>query len=422
MKKIFFKSRKRTDPVRVLRVIARLNVGGPARHVVWLNQALASKGFETLLITGTVPIGEDDMSAFAIARGVTPVVIPSMSRELSPRDFSTIWRLWRLMVRFRPDIVHTHTAKAGAVGRIAGLLYRFVTPSMLIGRPRRARFVHTFHGHVFHSYYGAWKTSVFLMVERMLARLNTDRIVVLSDQQLHEIRDGFRVGRPEQFVVVPLGIDFDDLRGDPAIGDALRNELGIGSGETIAGIVGRITPIKNHDLFLRVAARARDLARFVVYGDGGDRDDLERRAGNVLFAGTREASAIYASLDVVALTSRNEGTPLALIEAMACGKPVISTAVGGVVDLLGEVEERVDENGAVFEIRERGITAASDDEAGFTAGLKHLLGSAPLRRRLAERGRSYVEKTHSKERLVADILRLYRDLAWSQGRGELNEN
>lgn len=398
-------------PVRVLRLIARLNVGGPARHVVWLNQGLAAAGFEALLVTGVVPAGEEDMSDFAAARGVTPLVIPSMSRELSPRDLSTIWRLWRLMVRFRPDIVHTHTAKAGAVGRIAGLLYRFLTPAALLGRPRRTRFVHTYHGHVFHSYYGSWKTRFFLAVERMLARLNTDRIVVLSEQQLREIRDGFGVGRPEQFVIVPLGIDLDDLRGDARAGDALRAELGIGRSETIVGIVGRITSVKNHDLFLRVAARAGHLAQLVVYGDGEDRGMLERRAGNVLFAGTRDAGAIYASLDVVALTSRNEGTPLALIEAMASGKPVISTSVGGVVDLLGRVEERIVENGAVFEVRERGITAHSDDEEGLTAGLKHLLGDESLRRRLKERGREYVEKTHSKRRLFADILRLYRDLS-----------
>ena len=407
--------------VRILRLIARLNVGGPARHVVWLNEALAANGFDALLVTGTVPPGEGDMSDFATAHGVTPVVIPSMSRELSLRDLSTIWHLWRLMVRFRPDIVHTHTAKAGAVGRIAGLLYRFMKPAALLGRPRQARFVHTYHGHVFHSYYGAWKTRFFLAVERMLAWLNTDRIIVLSAQQLHEIHDEFGVGKLAQFVVVPLGIDLDDLRADPGAGDALRTELGIDRDETIVGIVGRVTPIKNHDLFLRVAARARDLARFVVYGDGGDRPMLERRAADVIFAGTRGASEIYASVDVVALTSRNEGTPLALIEAMACGKPVISTAVGGVVDLLGRVEERIVENGAAFEVRERGITAASDDEAGFTAGLTHLLRDEPLRRRLAERGRAYVEKTHSKERLVIDILRLYRDLA-VPGRGKSDEN
>lgn len=404
-------------PVRVLRLIARLNVGGPAQHVVWLNEALEANGFEALLVTGTIPAGEADMSDFAAAHGVTPVVIRSMSRELSPRDLSTIWQLWRLMVRFRPDIVHTHSAKAGAVGRIAGLLYQFVSRP-----PRRCRFVHTFHGHVFHSYYGIWKTRFFLAVERTLAQLRTDRIIVLGQQQLREIQDTFRIGRPDQFVVIPLGIDLAELRGDMRSGDALRAGPGIGPSDAIVGIVGRLTAIKNHDLFLRVAARAGNLARFVIYGDGGDRQLLERRAGdNVVFAGTRTAGMIYASLDIVALTSRNEGTPLALIEAMASGRPVISTAVGGVVDLLGPVEEHVIENGAVYEIRERGVTVASDDDAGFAAGLSRLLRDEPLRRRLIERGNAYAEKTHSKERLVADVIRLYRDLDAEDGQQEPDE-
>jgi len=403
--------------MRVLRLIARLNVGGPAQHVVWLHEGLAAHGVESLLVTGTVPPGEQDMSDFAAAHGVTPVVIPSMSRDLSPRDLITIWRVWRLMVRFRPDVVHTHTAKAGAVGRIAGLLYR------------RPKFIHTFHGHVFHGYYGKWKTRLFIAIERMLARLNTDRIVVLSEQQLHEIRDEFRVGRAEQFAIVPLGIDLDDVRSE-----ASEHE------ELVIGIVGRLTAIKNHDLFLRVARRAEcgghaaapgsaAMPRegraawppltgssggvaaalrgpsFVIYGDGAERAALEQRAPkNVRFAGTRPAREIYAEVDVVALTSRNEGTPLALIEAMACGKPVISTAVGGVVDLLGSIIERHEG----FDIRERGISVASDDDVGFCAGLAHLLSDASLRRALAERGRAYVEQTHSKERLVADILALYR--------------
>jgi glycosyltransferase involved in cell wall biosynthesis len=366
--------------MRVLRLIARLNVGGPAQHVVWLHEGLAAHGVESLLVTGTVPTGEQDMSDFAAAHGVTPVVIPSMSRELSPRDLLTIWRVWRLMVRFRPDIVHTHTAKAGAVGRIAGLLYR------------RPKFIHTFHGHVFHGYYGKWKTRLFIAIERMLARLNTDRIVVLSEQQLHEIRDEFRVGRAEQFAIVPLGIDLDEIRSA-----SIEHE------ELVIGIVGRLTAIKNHDLFLRVARRVP--ASFVIYGDGAERAALEQRApGNVRFAGTRPAREIYAEVDIVALTSRNEGTPLALIEAMACGKPVISTAVGGVVDLLGAITERREG----FDVRERGISVASDDDVGFSAGLEHLLGSEALRRELGERGRAYVEQTHSKERLVADILALYR--------------
>jgi glycosyltransferase involved in cell wall biosynthesis len=373
--------------MRVLRIIARLNVGGPARHVVWLTEALAREGFETLLVTGTVPPGEDDMSGFAAAHGVTPHVIPSMSRELSPRDVVTIWKLWRLMVRFRPDVVHTHTAKAGAAGRIAGLLYRVVSRGQCV-------FVHTFHGHVFHGYYSAWKTRMFLAIERFLARVNTDRIVVLSEQQLREIRDEFRIGRREQFVVVPLGIEL------LARAEERHAEL-------VVGIVGRLTAIKNHELFLRVAARVPE-ARFVVYGDGGERARLERLAAKldrVVFAGTRDVGEIYASLDILALTSRNEGTPLAIIEAMAAGRPVIATAVGGVVDLLGKVEQRMDG----FDIRERGVSAASDDDAGFAAGLGLLLHDAGLRARLAERGRSYVERTHAKERLVADIIGVYRE-------------
>lgn len=381
---------------RVLRIIARLNVGGPAQHVVWLTEALEREGFETMLVTGTVPAGEADMSGFAAAHGVTPLVIPSMSRELSPRDVVTIWKLWRLMARFRPDVVHTHTAKAGAAGRIAGLLYRFLSRG-------RSRFVHTYHGHVFHGYYAPWKTRLFLAIERTLARLNTDRIVVLSEQQLREIRDRFGVGRAEQFAVIPLGIELLPLA------EETHDEL-------VVGIVGRLTAIKNHDLFLRVAARLRGRARFVIYGEGADRPMLERRAAElglgdrVVFAGTRGVGEIYASLDIVALTSRNEGTPLAIIEAMAAGRPVISTAVGGVVDLLGAVEERVvAEGGAVFEIRERGITVAAGDEAGFAAGLARLISDANQRSVFAERGRAYVERTHAKERLVADIIRVYRE-------------
>jgi glycosyltransferase involved in cell wall biosynthesis len=403
-------------PMRVMRLIARLNVGGPARHVVWLNEALAGDGFEPLLVTGTVPAGEEDMTAFAAEHNVTPVIVPSMSREMSARDLIAVWDVWRLMVRFRPDVLHTHTAKAGAVGRLAGLLYRFATPSMLLLRPRRCRFVHTYHGHIFRHYYGAAKTRAVLFIERLLARINTDRLIVLGEQQLHEIRDTFGIGKPEQYAVVPLGVDLSVLNGHPEKGAAFRTSAGIAPTETIVGIVGRLAAIKNHELFLRVAARARDVARFVVYGDGGERERLVLRAAElalddrVVFAGTRDATEIYSSLDIVALTSRNEGTPLAIIEAMAIGKPVISTAVGGVVDLLGSVEQRITENGSTFEIRERGITASSDDADGFAAGLMHLLRDESLRRRFIERGKAYVARTHTKERLIADIIGIYRDL------------
>ena len=407
------------SPTRVMRFIARLNVGGPARHVVWLHQALASgalaEEFTPLLVTGTVPPGEVDMGPFAAAHGVTPIIVPSVSREMSLRDPFAIWDVWRLMVRVRPDIVHTHTAKAGSVGRLAGLLYRFFTPSILLLRPRRCKFVHTYHGHVFRHYYGAGKTRLVLLVERLLARLNTDRIIVLGEQQLREIRDTFAVGRPDQFVTVPLGIELQHFDVPSAKGAALRAALGIDASETVVGIVGRLAAIKNHDLFLRVAARSNG-TRFVVYGDGGERDRLVARAAElkidhrIVFAGTRDADEIYSSLDVVTLTSRNEGTPLAIIEAMAAGKPVVSTAVGGVVDLLGAVEQRVETNGSFFEIRERGLTASSDDVEGFSGALEHLLQHEALRRLLVERGRTYVHQTHTRQRLVDDIVTVYRGL------------
>src|SRR5947207_1783445 len=179
--------------MKVLRIIARLNVGGPARHVVWLTQGLRAAGYETLLVTGFVPTGEDDMNYSAAVAGVAPITVPQMSREISLNDELTVWKLYRLMNRERPDIVHTHTAKAGTVGRVAGLMYRWLTPATLIGRPRPCRFVHTYHGHVFHSYYGRFKTNLFVAIERALAKFATDRIIVISEQQRREINEEFRI-------------------------------------------------------------------------------------------------------------------------------------------------------------------------------------------------------------------------------------
>ncbi|MEO8381358.1 MAG: glycosyltransferase [Acidobacteriota bacterium] len=393
-------------PLRVARTIARLNVGGPTRHVVWLTAGLEGPEVHTVLITGTVPAGEDDMTPFATAHGVVPFVIPEMSREISPRDVISVWKFFRFLHRFRPDIVHTHTAKAGTVGRAAGLLYRWLTWKTLIGKPRRVVFVHTFHGHVFHSYYGKLKTRFFILVEKVLARLATDVIITISEQQRHEIHQTFGIGRAEQFRVIPLGVELD-VPGERAPTPPVE-----------VAIVGRLVPIKNHELFLRVIA-AREWpapVRFVVYGDGAERAALEQRAtalglaGRIRFAGTRPAAEIYPAAGIVALTSLNEGTPLTLIEAMLAGVPVISTAVGGVPDVLGPVEERVQAEGAVYEIRERGLSAASNDVAGFAAGLSRLLADGELRERLTRRGRDFAATAYSKDRLLTDIIALYREL------------
>ncbi|HEX8353611.1 MAG TPA: glycosyltransferase [Pyrinomonadaceae bacterium] len=431
--------------MKVLRIIARLNVGGPARHVAWLEAGLRGRGVESLLVAGVVPPGEDDMSYFAEGLGVRPHVIPEMSREVSPKDAVTVWKLYRLMLRERPDVVHTHTAKAGTVGRAAGALYRYLTPSALLGRPRPCRFVHTYHGHIFHSYYGRWKTRLFLAVEQALARV-TDRIVVISPQQLDEINGRFRVGRREQFRVIPLGLDTRAYDDRAARRSTLRREWGAGDGEVLVGIVGRLTEVKNHLLFLEAAAlfkrrRAREAGaggstrdgagrvRFVVVGDGHLRAGLEGHAralglqDDVKFAGLRDdPENFYPALDVIALTSRNEGTPLTLIEAMANARPTVATAVGGVVDLLGGVAEWELRRSHPWQVCERGVQVRPGDPEAFADALAHLVADGALREALGARGREYVERLYSVERLLSDVLGLYEELAGAGARAAGDES
>ncbi len=405
--------------MKIVRVIARLNVGGPARHVVWLTKGLQAAGCEVLLVAGSVPAGEDDMGYFAAEHGVSPILIPEMSREISARDVFAIWKLYRLLVREQPDVVHTHTAKAGTVGRLAGILYRYLTPAVLLGRPRACHFVHTYHGHIFHGYYGERKTRLFLRIEKVLARLITDRIIVLSEQQRREINQEFGVGDASQFAVIPLGLDTNGFA-TTSDGSSFRNELGLCQDDLLVGIVGRLTEIKNHDLFLRAAALFKEetqitnrRARFIIVGDGALRSELEQQAAalglteDVVFTGTRrDLENVYPALDIVALTSRNEGTPLTLIEAMASGRAVISTAVGGVVDLLGKSLETEDG----FTICERGISVPPAEASTFAAGLERLAGDADLRRELAARGLLYVNNNYSIQRLISDIKSLYAEL------------
>ena len=396
------------NQTKIVRIIARLNVGGPAKHVVWLTAGLQDANYRSLLVTGSVPAGEEDMGYFADESGVTPVYIPEMSREISLNDAVTVWKLFRLLLRERPDIVHTHTAKAGSVGRVAGFLYRWLTPGTLVGRPRRCKFVHTYHGHVFHSYYGRGRTRMFLAIERLLARMVTDRLIVVSAQQGAEIGNDFRVGRPGQIKVIPLGLDLSVFADHASRRARFREELGVDDETVLVGIVGRLTEIKNHKMFLNSAARLKGEKglRFVVIGDGSLRESLEQQArslgleSEVIFTGgRRDPEYFYPALDIVALTSLNEGTPLTLIEAMANARPVVATSVGGVVDLLGD---------------DRGISVPSGDEEAFAAALRRLAADRQLQKELGARGLEFVDRVYRKERLVEDIKRLYRELLTSE--------
>ncbi len=403
-------------PAKVIRIIARLNVGGPAKHVVWLTAGLDKSRYDTLLVAGRVPPGEGDMGYFAEGSGVAPYFIPEMSREISIKDAATVWKLYKLFRGEKPDLVHTHTAKAGTVGRVAGLLYSWFTP-----RRQRCRFVHTYHGHIFHSYYGALKTRLFVAIERLLAWLITDRIVVVSEQQRSEICTKFKVGKEKQFRVIPLGLDLEIFSHSSERRQKFREELGITEDVILVGIVGRLTEIKNHRLFLEAVSEFKrqfgaQHVRFVIIGDGLLRHSLEQQCrslaltDDVIFAGERnDPEYFYPALEIVALTSMNEGTPLTLIEAMANARVVISTRVGGVVDLLGPTVE----DGS-FTICERGISVSPGDASSFAKGLQQLASDSALRAALGAKGFEFVQNKYQRRRLLNDIEALYDDLLSAQ--------
>ena len=409
-----------TRKKRIVRIVARLNIGGPAQHVVWLD-GLSGHGYETTLVCGTTPSTEGDMSWFADQHGVTPVVIREMSREICSKDIIVIWRLFNLLRQYRPDIVHTHTAKAGTVGRIAAWLYKYATPSTLWGRPNACRILHTFHGHIFHSYYSRAKTWIFLTIERLLARFATDRIVVISPQQLDEIHNRFGVGVGEdQFSVVPLGLDLDGLATATRVDAGLRRELGVTKDQLLVGIVGRVTEVKNIEMFIDGVRRYRDQSatpdrcHFAVIGDGNLTASLKqsvRESGlnNIIsFVGNRnDREVFYPDIDILALTSLNEGTPLSVIEAMACRKAVLATDVGSVSHLLGSAVADTKNNVCQ---RERGLTVPSRDAEAFATGLCELESNRELRNRLGENASEFVLEHYSKDRLLRDISNVYDEL------------
>jgi len=355
------------------------------------------------------------MSYLALARGVEPEILPSLGREISPLDdLRTYGELRKIIRDFHPDIVHTHTAKAGTLGRIAGIGLKNVA-----GFSKRTRFIHTFHGHVFSGYFGPRKTFLFVLIERILARL-TDRIVVISPLQFEDICRKYKIAAPEKVRVIPLGFDLAPFHDCSSFRKEARSQFARCENEEtfVVGIVGRLTAIKNHRMFLDAAgflkSRNKDVSvRFLVVGDGelrGELDGYARKLGiseSVDFAGWhKDMPRIYAAMDAVALTSINEGTPVTLIESMAAGIPVVATAVGGVPDLLGEIAEE----SFGCRIAERGILVPSGDAESLADALLFLLKSRTRSARMAARAREYAFGRYSMERLLCDMEKLYAEV------------
>ena len=319
------------DSIRVVRVIARMNIGGPAIHVAKLTSGMQRNGFETILVSGSPGPAEGDMSDLAQAQNVNFRRIKQLGPTIAPWDDGVaFWRLLRLIRSIKPQIVHTHTAKAGAIGRLA---------ARLAGVPV---VVHTFHGHVFRGYWGPVISYIAVATERLLSRLAT-AIVTVSENVRRELIF-HRIAPPHQIHVLPLGLDLDVFENCAANRGEFRSELNVRATVPLVGTIGRLVPIKNQQLFLRAASSlvsAGFEGRFVIVGGGELSGKLQQLvlelgiADRTIFTGwRRDLGKIYADLDVLVNTANNEGTPVALIEAMAARVPVVATEVGGVPDMI----------------------------------------------------------------------------------------
>lgn len=389
---------------RVLRIINRLNLGGPTYNAALLTRYMAPE-FETLLVAGVKQDTEESSEYIVQDLGLSFIQLPEMQRELSwSNDRAAYKRLRSIIREYRPDIVHTHAAKAGAVGRLAA--FHEKVPVV----------VHTFHGHVFHSYFNPIKTRIFLGIERYLAA-RSSAIIAISDRQRDELSHHYKVCSQERLHVIPLGFDLSRFRDDQvAKRSEFRKRYQLDDTTLAVGIIGRLAPVKNHPLFLRAVARLQGQhlppTRFFLIGDGETRealfalcDELElsysyqgsRPDALVHFTGwDREVDRSMAGLDIICLTSFNEGTPVSLIEAQAAGKPIVSTAVGGI------------EN--VVQPGKTALLVPSDDLTAFTSALQQLIAEPDLRISMARDGWNYVRDRFHYTRLVREMGELYRNL------------
>lgn len=396
---------------RVVRIIARLNTGGVAASLL-VQEIHGLPGYDSTILSGRPEENEDEMHSL-LPRLPFPVeYVSGLQRSIAPAsDWRVVMRILARLREIGPDVIETHTAKAGLLGRLAAALYNRHRRSA--GR-RPARVIHYFHGHVFAGdYFARTKTLFFLRLERSLARRATDLIVVPCGQQADELATVYEVGHREQYRVVPYGIEVSDLADQAEHGRReFRRELGIGSDDVAVGIVGRLERVKNHALFIEGAALAlkkldadpgAGRVLFLIIGDGSLRPELEAQAreagigGHVRFLGNRhDRERFLPGLDLAVLTSRNEGYPVALLEALAVRKPVVATAVGGVTELIRH--------------EETGVLVRSEAPAELADAIVALVRDPERRRRLGEAGHRFVLDNHDVRHMVAATCGLYDEI------------
>lgn len=384
------------NKAKILRVITRLNIGGPAQHAIFLTENLNEGFFESKLIIGSIDSEEGDMSFLARDKAVSFTEITELQNEASLlSDFKAFLKLYRIIKKEKPNIVHLHLFKARVLGGLA---------AKLAGVPI---IIETFHGHVFSEYYGTLKTAIILLIERFIGRFVVDEIIAISNEQKDDLIQ-FGISKPDKTKVINIGLELERfLDVEEKMGE-LRKELDLGDECTLIGVIGRLVSIKGHQYFLKAAKDVLNTfgdssVRFLVIGDGELRKKLESHCreigieGSVTFLGWRDdLEPIYADLDVVVLSSLNEGTPVSVIEAMASGKAVVATRVGGVSDL---IEDGIS-----------GMLVPSKDPISLAQAIIKLLKDPNLRLRLGNEGRKRVYPEYDVSNLVNNMKDFYKEL------------
>ncbi len=390
---------------RILRILNRFNLGGPTYNAAFLAKYLSSD-FETLLIGGPNDASEKNSEYIVNQLGIEPFIIPQMQREVSAVfDYQAFQKIKSIIRDFRPDIVHTHASKAGALGRHAALSMKVPV------------IVHTFHGHVFDSYFSQWKTSLYKSIERHLAA-KSSKIIAISENQKLDLSYRYRICPADKISVIPLGFELDHFRKNISEKRlAFREKYQLQDNEIAIGIIGRLVPIKNHSMFLEAIKIAktktnRKIRAFII-GDGESRDSIKQKAidlgidfvngqgdfkpATLTFTSwITQMDYVNAGLDIVALTSLNEGTPVSLIEAQAAGTPVVSTRVGGIENVVVPGETA--------------LLTKNGDADDFAAKLVTLIENDDLRFEFSQKGWQQVGEKFHYNRLVSEMETLYYDL------------
>lgn len=387
---------------KVLRIINRFNLGGITYNVAYLTKYISPE-FETLLIGGAEEEGEESSLHITDNLELKPTIIPELQRAISFKsDVAAYKRIKEIIKEFKPDIVHTHASKAGAVGRLAAIHCKVPV------------IVHTFHGHVFHSYFGKGKTFFFKSVERYLAQ-RSSAIVTISELQKKELTQDFNICDPAKTHVIPLGFDLNRFTENlETKRKEFREKYQINDNEIAIGIIGRLAPVKNHELFIDAIEYVKNNTdkkiRAFIIGDGETRKQLEDyiHSKNLKFntvpgerklfcftSWIKNADWALAGLDIVALTSKNEGTPVSLIEAQAAGRLIVTTNVGGTADVVGKESGFLTDPNNPEEYKEKLLLAVNEFEN--------------LNKKAINNRQTVLQK-FSYQRLVIDMEKLYREL------------